>query len=103
MNLIKGMLFSAMSLVAALGLRAATYYPVTIIYDPGEGKSIADFPVLVRIPVDSPIYAAAGTNGENLRFTDSLGVNDYPHEFLSVLLTAVRNFAKLCMLLLLQM
>ena len=80
MNLIKGMLFSAVSLVAALGLQAATYYPVTIIYDPGDGKSIADFPVLVRIPVDSPIYAAAGDGGANLRFTDSLGVNDYPHE-----------------------
>lgn len=80
MNLIKGMLFSAVSLVVALGLQAATYYPVTIIYDPGEGKSIADFPVLVRIPTGSEIYESAGTNGENLRFTDSLGVNNYPHE-----------------------
>ena len=72
------LLMGAMSCLAALGLQAATYYPITINYEPtGEVK---DFPVLVRIPANSGIYQTAGEGGANLRFTDSLGVNAYPHE-----------------------
>ena len=67
-----------------LGLQAATYYPVTVNYDPeyGTGESpVADFPVLLRIPASSPIYANAGNNGENLRFTNAQNVDIiYPHE-----------------------
>ena len=71
-------LIAAAGALASLGLHAATYYPITIDYEPTT--TISNFPVLVRIPVASPIYASAGTGGANLRFTDKLGVNNYPHE-----------------------
>lgn len=64
--------------VCTLAANAATYYPITINYEPAE--TVADFPVLVRIPTGSGIYASAGEGGANLRFTDALGVNNYPHE-----------------------
>lgn len=72
------LLMGAMSCLAALGLQAATYYPITINYDPET--EVKDFPVLVRIPANSGIYQTAGEGGANLRFTDSLGINNYPHE-----------------------
>ena len=71
-------IWTAAGCLAALGLQSATYYPVTVNYTPEE--DIEDFPALLRIPAGSPIYASAGTNGESLRFTDELGVNDIPHE-----------------------
>ena len=64
--------------VCTLAANAATYYPITINYEPTA--TVADFPVLVRIPTGSGIYASAGEGGANLRFTDALGVNNYPHE-----------------------
>ena len=73
------MLVGAMFCLAAFGLQAATiYYPITINYEPET--TVADFPVLVRIPAGSGIYQTAGEGGANLRFTDSLGINAYPHE-----------------------
>ena len=72
------LLMGAMSCLAALGLQAATYYPITINYEPET--EVKDFPVLVRIPAGSGIYQAAGEGGANLRFTDALGINNYPHE-----------------------
>ena len=72
------LLMGAMSCLAALGLQAATYYPITINYEPET--EVKDFPVLVRIPANSGIYQTAGEGGANLRFTDSFGVNAYPHE-----------------------
>ena len=77
------MLMGAMSCLSAFGLQAATYYPITVNYDPAyslDDDPVTDFPVLVRIPAASPIYETAGTGGANLHFTDSLGLNDYPHE-----------------------
>ena len=71
-------LIAAAGALASLGLHAATYYPITIGYEPTT--TLSDFPVLVRIPAASPIYDSAGTGGANLRFTDELGVNNYPHE-----------------------
>lgn len=80
----RSLLMSVLSCLAAFGLQAAAvYYPITIDYDPGYGRddaTVTDFPVLVRIPAASPIYDSAGTGGANLRFTDSLGLNVYPHE-----------------------
>lgn len=64
--------------ICTLAANAATYYPITINYEPTA--TVADFPVLVRIPTGSGIYASAGEGGANLRFTDALGVNNYPHE-----------------------
>ena len=62
-----------------IGANAAVYYyPITINYEPET--TVADFPVLVRIPAGSGIYQTAGEGGANLRFTDALGVNNYPHE-----------------------
>ena len=72
------LLMGAMSCLAAFGLQAATYYPITINYEPET--EVKDIPVLVRIPANSGIYQTAGEGGANLRFTDSLGVNEYPHE-----------------------
>lgn len=66
--------------LTVLGLHAATYYPITVNYDPGDSVVVEDFPVLLRIPAGSPIYDTAGEFSENLRFTDSLGINCYPHE-----------------------
>lgn len=78
------LLMNALVCLAAFGLQAgAVYYPITVTYDPEYGpddETVSDFPVLVRIPAASPIYDTAGTDGGNLRFTDSLGLNDYPHE-----------------------
>ena len=78
------LLINALVCLAAFGLQAgAVYYPITVTYDPEYGpddETVTDFPVLVRIPAASPIYDTAGTDGGNLRFTDSLGLNDYPHE-----------------------
>ena len=66
--------------LTVLGLHAATYYPITVNYDPGDSVVVEDFPVLLRIPAGSPIYDTAGEFSKNLRFTDSLGINCYPHE-----------------------
>ena len=74
----KKLLGLAASCLAAFGLQAATYYPITVNYAPET--EVKDFPVLVRIPAASPIYDTAGDGGMNLRFTDELGVNEYPHE-----------------------
>ena len=73
-------LMLAIVAVAAMvfGANAATYYPITINYAPET--AVANFPVLVRIPAGSGIYQTAGEGGANLRFTDSLGINEYPHE-----------------------
>ena len=71
--------FLAVAITAMVfGTSAATYYPITINYAPET--ALADFPVLVRIPAGSGIYQTAGEGGANLRFTDSLGINNYPHE-----------------------
>lgn len=67
---------------------AGTFYPITVNYDPeytedeikDETKKIKDFPALLRIPENSPIYAVAGEGGTNLRFTDDTAMYDCPHE-----------------------
>lgn len=68
--------------IVALGVRAAVYYPITVDYDPGYASgeaAVTDFPVLLRIRKNL-IFAAAGENGKNLRFTDDFGIVAYPHE-----------------------